>query len=83
MLWDFSKSRIANTLPKVNANTPTVSLDAVGMQVDTFLRIENVEGNVDQSILPTINNMIQESIAKNNTNIRKQIKKDARKTGLI
>ena len=83
MLWDFSKSRIANTLPKVNANTPTVNLDAVGMQVDTFLRIENVEGNVDQSILPTINNMIQESIAKNNTNIRKQIKKDARKTGLI
>lgn len=83
MLWDFSKSRIANTLPKVNANTPTVNLDAVGMQVDTFLRIENVEGNVDQSILPTINNMIRDSIAENNKNIRKQIKKDARKTGLI
>lgn len=83
MLWDFSKSRIADTLPKVNTSTPVVNLDAIGMQVDTFLRIENVEGNVDQSILPTINNMIQESIAKNNTNIRKQIKKDARKTGLI
>lgn len=82
MLWDFSKSKISNTLPSTANPSFDYDISAVGMNVDTFLRIENVEGNVDSSILPTIENMIQEGIAQNNRSIRKQIVKDARKMGI-
>lgn len=83
-LWNMTREAQANTLAKYDTPPALWNEDSanVGVNVETFLRIDNIEGDVSDSTIAKLQGMVENAIHEFDQVTRKQIKRDARKLGM-